>query len=298
MIPVFELPNGNLNPDAVMCCAVIVSSMYHQTLVTANNMASILNLEVAGFRLDLNTFPPDYIAFKDKDTNNLLVIFAGTTNRTQWVAHFGGAFAPFYDSSLPNHPHFLISVGLGIKQLRSELQVLLDAINPPNLFVAGHSYGAACAHYWALTLGGNGFTNPIHVLTFGELKGLARPFTQYTPTTHNRLIATLTEEDNIEELPEGKVDVVTLIPPPSCTLLGPSQILNYSNFINDTRWRHGGRGWLMTLSAVVPEPDPTVWDNVAFLDIAIAIANVTAATLHYADTSYGPRSRNFWRRGG
>lgn len=285
------LYDGSPNPAAMYVNSLLIDGLYRQDRTPFQEYAGIAGATLAAFESNPITFTPDYGVLLTAE--DALVVFAGTTNSAQWVAHIASAYFPLIDSDSGNS--VVGSFYLGLNDI--ELAVT-NAIRPEirrNLILTGHSYGAGSLKIFADHIAASARPpGNISLMTFGEPKSTGALI--FTPPTyqHLRIVGSVPQRRQPDDA--IGLDPVTFSPP------GVLQIFKFAltialplSFLG-LKWRHFGSAWGLSengMSVVTAYDnflvkfDPTGW---TFL-----VDNLENQDLHRID-SYLSNSYDLWRR--
>jgi hypothetical protein len=289
------LRDGSPNPSAMFINALLCQGLYRESTEAFLQYARISESTLQRFDAHKETFRPDTGILMDS-ARNQLVIFDGTTNAPQWVAHVGSCLFPAADMTLDIPAVGSFYVGEGI--IEPDLFRVTDQANGAQLLISGHSYGAAAANIFAhhLTRRSPGPAS-IDLMTFGEPYSFGEVSLLPRLDSHNRIIAAATE--NVDPDTPDAIDPVTLVPPPSLTFLKLNPLLAIPLTILGIRWKHSGTAWYLTVETLKRAPDVGfVTDRIPYLKDAEFVSNLPFINQHLMGSSYLPKALDAWQRSG
>lgn len=296
MIPSMTLPDGSPNPDAAMVGAVICSAIYHNQPALFAPIAAAMGARVLGSRIDLAAFEPDYVVMYDGAT--VLIVYDGTTNFAQWMAHIGGSISPVSDPNLGGELT-LQSFRDGNALVAPEVMALALAVNPVSISLVGHSYGAAAAFILSRYFGQSNPAVPVDLLTFGEPKSYTTQASLYMPRSHNRLVGCAlfpTEGFPLRAL--SVFDPVTFCPPAAMTYVGDLKTLRIlKTAILGRSWQHFGQEWWLAIGSI-QRGGTNVVTRFSPLELAAFIHNASKPQYHFMDQCYLTFALNAYARAG
>lgn len=198
----FRNDNGNINPAAMVQAAGLVSAIYWNDQVRAQQ---IIDLHGSGtiiaWQFDQDSWPPSWMAVQQG--TRITICIAGTVNASQVLLHLSGAIAKPYGTS-GDYVHSLWD------KIASEMLPDINSIMPADLSgytiaITGHSYGASIAHLLANYFSTQVGNNNVEVLTFAEPRAISDGYSGPQPSTHFRVVAS--------------GDIVPSLPPVSTQLM-------------------------------------------------------------------------------
>lgn len=298
LIP-FVDANDNPTPGGMYVAAILCQALYAVDREPWDMYADMIGGEVTAFESDPEEFVCDVGVITCKGKG--MVVFDGTTNATQWIAHFCSSYFPGQDFKTPalpqGHPFCLGSAVFATNEVENLVDFALEDIGTGPILLAGHSFGAGCAFVWGRR-SANALARPsrIDLLTFGEPKIYdGRPVPRDVDT-HNRIIATL---ELLHEDPFGnpQFDPVTSLPPGQMTFLRLPIVIDVIFALATLGWKHYGNAWSLNTQELIRHIRSPLFD-VPFLETVAVLGELPYARLHLMATSYLAKCRFHWQRSG
>ena len=295
----FQGENGLPDPGGQYIAALLVSALYVNDQQTINEIATYLGGTVATTVVDNRTVPPDYAIITGDGWR--LVAFSGTTNKPQVLNYVFGSQAPVLATGVPSPDGKGCQVNYGFQDGLDLITVLLSRylgnLAGTQVFVCGHSYGAAAAFLLSRRL--KAAASPpssVQLLTFGEPRG----FMNQTPTLevdwHGRIVSHRSPESGqMPELGFGPWDTVTLLPPEGTLYSFLNKALDWKLREVGITWKHFGEPYILEEESIRPGGPWRLASGLFLpLDIAFIAINSPFSALHFMAKSYLPWSQNIW----
>lgn len=290
MMPAFVSRDGTPTPKAIYLCALTIQALYLGDQHLLSKIGKLIGGQRVYYLWDPSTFENDCVAFQIQ--TQFFVVFAGTTNRAQWLGHLASGFVTQFDhvADMPVIWSFL----QGEQKVELALLKLVNQNPAREMYVCGHSYGAASAYIFALHLAIMAPRLPkADLITFGEPASYGGRHYRNALRSHSRIVAGI--DSLLDTASPSGVDPFSLTPLarlPADNLFALTPAARA-----DAYFSQRGRAWEMTDAQLV-ETDwfssPLVDDQV--VRAAELAANVPFFQQHFMASSYLDKAMRMLQR--
>lgn len=296
----FHDADGMPLPGAAFLNAVLCSALYHGDRSAFDQAATLLGGQVVFFETDPTTFVPDCGIIQCG--SQFLIIFDGTTNIPQVISYCTGAIIPNPDTLVPTSTFpALCNQGflLGMSKRAPSIDPILASVSAPQVYLAGHSYGAAAAFVYGRQLANRSpAPQPVEIMTFGEPRAYDARDALHEPGYHARLIAQDDIAPNFIEV-QQPIDPVTAVPPAIIQFGKIGTVARVVKSVIGVNWTHHGTPWMLRSNFIgAGQPTPFIARFIPSAEITVVLSNISHTDLHLMDTSYLTRILAWWQKSG